>query len=843
MSDPDTFVPYSGPTDAKIWIVGESPGRVEVEQAQPFVGPAGALLRDCLRAAGINPNALRFCNLSHYRPPKDNLSVWFDNSGTIVEPRLERDILALRDELQQLQPNVVITLGAFATGILTSATLPWDKSLHSFTGIGEWRGSILRGNRDLHDQKFLATYHPSYIQRGAFADQPWLVFDLERAREQSDFRDLRRPSVELILDPDAASLIDIERRLLSTGSAITFDIEYSRRTNQLYCVGLSSGADWAVTIPIHHKSDLEMVRRVLLSGRPLVAQNAMFDASILEWHYNMPVLQYLAHDTMVAAHVLNIEFPKDLGFLCRMYTEQPNYWSQFDGAYWNRLDKLLGPDREVEIRRQFAYNATDVWVTHAVYEEQQQELASDPKALWTFAHEMALVSSLWSVAKKGVRIDAAKMRTLTQECDLAIQTGGNLLNIYNGGAPVNVKSSKQVTTLLANYGVKLTKRTPKGALKADDTTLAEAALLLKDTDAGDVARGAVKLIRTIRKSRDLRSKFCEIQLDRDQRMRCMYDPAKTDTGRLSSRTFTPTGNGTNLQNVPKDSRARSVFIPDAGMEFGYADLERAESLVVAHISGDEELLRVHGAGIDAHLAVASIIFERNYDELRFNYKAGDKQAIDQRYLGKQVGHSGNYMRGWKRLQSLVNANAQKTGIAISAAQAKRYTDAYRSSRPGLIRWWRDTEEQLRRTRTLSNLLGRSRTFYDRLSSILPNAIAFIPQSTVGDALNVGLLNTIGPRGCTGEQQRALDTSGYYQPELAAALSNAGFELLLQVHDAIGYQYPVGNRKEVSTLVRQALAVPLTNPRTRDTFVIPVEILIGPNWGDQTPYTEDIVEHA
>lgn len=837
----NTFVPFSGPENADIMVIGESPGAKEVAMGEPFVGPAGLLLRDALRQAGINPAHVRFANLSHYRPPRDDLSLWFKNGVPCQQPILE-GIASLYEDVRKVQPKVVVTVGAFATAVCTEAQLGWDKKV-GFTGIGEWRGSILHGSAVLgHDQKCVAAYHPSFIIRGAYAEFPWLVFDLERAREQSAFPEIRPPKVELIIDPQGAARVDVKRRLLECGDAITFDIEYSRRTHKLYCIGFTSGPDWAATLPIRNEQDLQFTRDILLSGRGLVAQNAMFDCSILEWHYNMPLMQYLSFDTMIAAHVLNIEFPKDLGFLCRQYTEQPNYWSRFDSAYWEALDKLpQGPERDAAIAEQFEYNATDVWVTAAVREKQLGAISGNRNLTWTNAHEMALVSTLWDVSKRGVRIDHERLAALTRECDEAIETGGNLLSIFHGGKPVNVKSKPQIVKLLQTYGVKLTKRTPTKLLKDDDTTLAEAALLLPEDSNGDVPRTIIKLIRTIRKSRDLKSKFCEIQLDRDGRIRCHYDPAKTDTGRLSSRIFYPTGAGANLQNIPTDKRARSIFIADKGMEFGYADLERAESLVVAQISGDEELLRVHAHGIDAHLAVAAIIFERDYAELVDAYSNKEPLAIVQRYIGKRVGHSGNYMRGWKRLQTLVNQDAQKTGIAISAKQAKQYTDLYRSSRPGLPRWWDSIAVQLKRDRTLSNLLGRGRTFYDRLNAILPNAVAYVPQSTVGDALNVGVLNVQGLPANHGRD--ILLASGYYQPELSGQLLELGFEMLLQVHDAIGFQYPERNRDLIMPLVRRALAVPLVNPRNRETFTIPVEILIGPNWGETNAYTDDIATES
>jgi hypothetical protein len=161
----------------------------------------------------------------------------------------------------------------------------------------------------------------------------------------------------------------------------------------------------------------------------------------------------------------------------------------------------------------------------------------------------------------------------------------------------------------------------------DDTTLANIQLKAKD----ERQRQAIKMVRAARERRDLISKFCEIDLDSDGRMRCHYDPAKTDTSRLSSRKFYPTGNGANLQNVPRDTRVRAVFVPDRGYVFGYADLKSAESLVVAHITGDPEMLRLHSPEYmdgkrDGHKYVASFLLGKPIDQI----------TKDDRYLGKRV---------------------------------------------------------------------------------------------------------------------------------------------------------------------------------------------------------------
>jgi DNA polymerase-1 len=278
-----------------------------------------------------------------------------------------------------------------------------------------------------------------------------------------------------------------------------------------------------------------------------------------------------------------------------------------------------------------------------------------------------------------------------------------------------------------------------------------------------------------------------------------------------------------------------VFVPDDGYVFGYADLKSAESLVVANITGDPEMLRLHSAEFmtgeaDGHRYVASYLFD----------KPMDKITKDERYIGKKVRHGCNYGMSWYRLMQVINAEAQETGVSINAATAKILINKYRQLHPYLEVWWRHVQAELWKTRTIlttkkwieCELLPhhtwteaemvaggawhqRPHVFFGRPDAILPEAIAQNPQGTIADTLNIGLLRAARDQ----------------------ALSDLGYRALLQVHDAIGFQAPASTIVQVAHRLQDLMSVRLrVEPKGKDAveFTVPVDVKIGMNWGEFDP---------
>lgn len=774
-----------GNSKAKIMVVGEAPGRNEELEGKPFVGAAGQLLKDRMMAAGINPSDCYFTNIAKYRPPGNELKPWFDKHGIPNDTILE-GMAELREEIAAVNPNVLVAVGNYPLWALTGKAR-WKRNA-GYTGISDWRGSIIDARSGLApEKKVVATYHPAAILR----KYSWMaIFDLDLARvkEQSAFPHINRLEKNLVVNPQGMDREYWRQYLLDNGDILTFDIEQMREN--LFSISFAVDKDNAVCIRTKTSADIDWCRELLLSGKGLCAQNGMFDCSMLEYWHRMPgIIRSLKHDTMLASHAAYIELPKDLGFLCSVYTEQPCYWDKIDWARIRKQPELV--DREDFLR----YNAIDAWVTHDVMLQQKADELQDPRVKKTFDFEMGLLEPLWEMSRKGMRIDVEKMKAIHRACETAIEENSVKLEALIGH-PINTNSRPQVAKLLfEELGLPVQKKSEKtNAPSADDKVLA--ALDLKATTVEQ--RYAIRSIREIRKNRSLISKFTEIEFDADRRMRCHYSPAGTTTGRLSSKKFYPTGTGANLQNIPRDKRVRSVFVPDPGKIFFYNDLERAESMVVAYLTGDPLMLAHHQPGVDAHVELAKLLFE------------SPEITDEKRYMGKQTRHAGNYMEGWKTFMDNVNKIAASTGVSIDAREAKFFINRYRELHPYLPQWWRWVEAELRKPdRTLYNLLGRPRKFYDRISQIVPTAVAYIPQSTIGDVLNIGL-------------QRC-----HYDDELR----RMEVELLVQVHDAIGGQVPKDNALEAMKRMKELMAVELEVPRTGEKFTVPVEIQLGPSWGE------------
>lgn len=133
-----------GGHDAQVMMVGEAPGRNEDLQGEPFVGAAGHLLNRLLAEVGMRREEVYIANVLKCRPPNNR------------DPRPD-EIAAckgfLRQQLDLVDPRVVMTLGNFATQLLLRTT----------TGISRMRG---RSYKWWKDKILIPTFHPAAALRG-----------------------------------------------------------------------------------------------------------------------------------------------------------------------------------------------------------------------------------------------------------------------------------------------------------------------------------------------------------------------------------------------------------------------------------------------------------------------------------------------------------------------------------------------------------------------------------------------------------------------------------------------------------------------------------------------------
>jgi uracil-DNA glycosylase len=136
----------TGSPKAQLMFVGEGPGRDEDLSGEPFVGRAGKLLTDMIKAMGLQREDVYIANIVKCRPPENRQPE--HDEVTACSPFLMRQI-------DVIQPKVICTLGNTPTQTLLQTT----------QGISKFRGQWF----DFRDTKLLPTYHPAYLLRNPAA--------------------------------------------------------------------------------------------------------------------------------------------------------------------------------------------------------------------------------------------------------------------------------------------------------------------------------------------------------------------------------------------------------------------------------------------------------------------------------------------------------------------------------------------------------------------------------------------------------------------------------------------------------------------------------------------------
>jgi len=155
-------VPGEGPTDARLVVVGEGPGRVEDETGRPFVGPAGELLTKILAAIDLPRERVYICNVVKCRPPENRAPA--DDEMRACLPYLYR-------QLDLIRPKVILAMGGTAAGAL----------LETRVALGQLRRKVHR----FRGTPLIVTYHPAALLRNPNWKRPtW--DDVRLARQLLD---------------------------------------------------------------------------------------------------------------------------------------------------------------------------------------------------------------------------------------------------------------------------------------------------------------------------------------------------------------------------------------------------------------------------------------------------------------------------------------------------------------------------------------------------------------------------------------------------------------------------------------------------------------------------------
>lgn len=456
------------------------------------------------------------------------------------------------------------------------------------------------------------------------------------------------------------------------------------------------------------------------------------------------------------------------------------------------------------------YNGLDCCVTLEVFEVIEPQL--DEVTRKTYNHSLSLQGPILDMMTRGIRVDLHERDRLVTELSLQLadlENATNELIVEGIGAPaINPHSTQQVQRLLYDVmGIPpVRKRTPNGMVATADRKALEK---LRDN------YWAEPIVNHILACRDLKKQIGTLQtrVDPDGRMRTSYNIGGTDTGRLSSYASC-FGSGTNLQNIAP--RIRKVFVADPGKKLAYIDLEQAESRAVGaiiwNLFQDPTYLDFCESG-DLHTGVAMMTFHELpwfdqrpvLEQLRDPAAAKHNKEIAKRPYyrdfsyrdqTKRLGHGTNY-RGKPPHMSQI--------LRVPLPMIQEFQHAYFRAFPGIPRWHAWVAAKLIRDGWITTFMGRRRAFFGRRweDETVRSAVAYEPQSSVADYLNTGLRNL-------------------WRAQLPT------LELMLQVHDAVAFQYDEEREDELIPQVKKILQieVPLLHNRS---LIIPTEAFVGWNW--------------
>ena len=474
----------------------------------------------------------------------------------------------------------------------------------------------------------------------------------------------------------------------------------------------------------------------------------------------------LLFDTMVAAYLLN---PSGSDY-------------QFDRLSTEFLGKGMSPFT----KEQYGSPEYAAWVAEGLQElhiAQQQEVNRIGAADLMKIIELPLVEALSAMEVLGIQVDRKGLDVM--ENDIAGRITVLLKEIYSlSGESFNVNSTKQLgIVLFEKLGLPVGKKTKTG--------------YSTDVEVLENLAGAHPVVDKLLEYRTL-TKLKSTYLDglrplirtETGRVHTHFNQTVTATGRLSS-------SDPNLQNIPVRTelgrQIRTLFVP--GTEFDWlvaADYSQIELRILAHLSGDENMIQSFLSGEDIHTRTAAEVFGIPIDQV----------TSEMRFRAKAVNFGIVYG---------ISDYGLSQGIGVSRKEAAEYIAGYFSRYPAIKAFIDRTVMEARMTGYVSTLFGRRRYLPDINSSNF-NLRAFAERT----AMNTPVQGT------------AADIIKKAMILVHDAIKKQGLNsrMLLQVHDELVLEAPENEVEAVKNMLKSAMehAAEISVP-------LSVEIRQGRTWAE------------
>ncbi len=519
---------------------------------------------------------------------------------------------------------------------------------------------------------------------------------------------------------------------------------------------------------------LQELKPILEGGAGKIAQNAKYDFLVLK-KYDIHCGP-LMFDTMLADYLLNPgqrEHNIDSLALNHLRIKKVPT-SELIGTGKNQISM-----DQVPIKQITHYACEDADVALRLAETLEPALNREGLLDLLETVELPICEVLLQMEFNGVKLDSDFLEKMSRELAGEIEQLGAECHLL-AGTEFNLNSPKQLQHVLfekLNLPTKMSRKTKTG-YSTDQDVLEKLAPL----------DPLPKKLLEYRRLQKLKSTYVDaipkLVNKRTNRLHTSYNQAVAATGRLSS-------TDPNLQNIPirteMGAEIRRAFIAEEGNLLLSADYSQIELRMMAHLSGDKELIGAFVAGEDIHTSTASKIFRVQPEDVSKQQRSASK-AVN---FGVLFG-----MREY----------GLSTRLGISVKQAKEFIQGYFGAYPRVEQFIGELLKEAHEDGYVSTILGRRRPLPELKSSnknvamqAERMAIATTVQGSAADLIKLAMI------------QLHRDLKREKPP----------WKMLLQVHDELIFEVPTGEEEQAAAWVAQ---------RMESAMELDVPLLVDSGWG-------------
>ncbi len=477
---------------------------------------------------------------------------------------------------------------------------------------------------------------------------------------------------------------EIEKKKFISFDLETTSLDYIEA--QIVGISLACDSKKAYYIPLLHEDQskykqlpkkfvLENLKPILETHKiKKVGHNLKYDRNVLR-NYDI-ILNGIEHDSMLLSYVYDsTAIRHGLDNAAEKYLSYKTiHYEDIAGKGAKQI-----PFSKVDIETAAEYSCEDVLVSYELYNYLWAKVSKDENIIKVYKNiEMPLVPILSNIERNGVLVESKTLNKLSKELDLELKTiEKKCFKITE--KEFNLNSPKQLQEILyEDLKIPISKKTPTGKPSTDEDTLQYL------SESYDLPR----LILDYRSLNKLKTGYTDklpLQISKiTGRVHTSYQQAITSTGRLSS-------TEPNLQNIPIKSaqgkKIRNAFIADKGKKIFAADYSQIELRIMAHLSGDKNLLKAFKNKIDIHSFTASEIFGVDVNKV----SSEDRRSAKAINFGLIYGMS---------------SFGLSKQLGISIPEAKDYMDIYFSRYPKIKSYMLEKKTFAKQHGYVETLLGR-----------------------------------------------------------------------------------------------------------------------------------------